>query len=180
MRGGNCLPAYICTMAKKAYLLLGSNMGNRQGHLAMAVNKIHAIAGKVTAVSQVYETEPWGLSQQEAFLNIAVEIDTNLPAQELLATLLGIETQLGRTREGEKFGPRVIDIDIILLEDEVINSQTLTIPHPAMAQRMFTLAPLAELAGDAVHPILHKTIKELLAHCPDELKVYTVGPLEWQ
>ncbi len=180
MRGGNYQATYICAMAKKAHLLLGSNMGNRQGHLAAAVQAINTTAGSVTAVSALYETEPWGISQQDAFLNIAVEVETALPAEELLATLLGIEAQLGRTRLGAKFGPRVIDIDIILIEDEVVNSPTLTLPHPAMAQRRFTLAPLAELAGNALHPILHKTISQLLAECPDELKVYTAGTLQWQ
>lgn len=181
MRGGNCnSPLIFAFMAKKAYLLLGSNMGSRAGRLLQAIQAINEQAGRVVKVSGLYETEPWGIAEQEAFLNCAVELETNLAAEELLATLLAIEIQLGRTREVPKYGPRVIDIDIILFEDEVVDTPTLTLPHPAMAQRMFTLIPLVEIAADAIHPGYKKTIKQLLDECTDELKVFNVGKLEWQ
>lgn len=167
-------------MAKIAYLLLGANIGNRQIKLSEAIAAINKQAGKVLAVSFLYQTEPWGIAAQDPFLNIAVKIETILSPINLLNLLLSIEIQLGRTRNGPKYGPRVIDIDIILFDNIVVDSPELTIPHPAIAQRMFTLAPLAQLAGNTIHPVLNKTISQLLQDCTDELKVNTVGTLQWQ
>lgn len=167
-------------MAKKAYLLLGSNMGNRADKLVQALDLINLQAGDVKKVSALYETEAWGITNQDLFLNIAVELATDLLPQHLLECLLDIEKRLGRTREVPKYGPRVIDIDIILYEDEVVNTFELTVPHPAMAERKFTLTPLAEIASNVQHPVLGKTMLQLLEECADTLNVYPVGMLEWQ
>ena len=165
---------------KRAFLLLGSNIGNKQEVIITAIRQINTLAGKVVQTSALYETAPWGIEEQDLFLNAVIEIETQLPPATLLNTLLDIEKQLGRTRLVPKFGPRVIDIDILLYADEVVNADDLTIPHPAMSQRRFTLVPLAEINAELVHPVLHKTITQLLEECPDTLGVYPVAILQWQ
>jgi 2-amino-4-hydroxy-6-hydroxymethyldihydropteridine diphosphokinase len=170
---------YLCQM-KRVFLLLGSNIGNKQEVIITAIRQINSNAGKVVQTSSLYETAPWGIEEQDLFLNAVVEIETELPPGKLLSTLLDIEKQLGRTRLVPKNGPRIIDIDILLYADEIINADDLTIPHPAMSQRRFTLVPLAEIDAELVHPVLNKTITQLLEECPDELAVYPVDTLQWQ
>lgn len=170
---------YLCQM-KRVFLLLGSNIGNKKDVIITAIRQINSNAGYVVQTSALYETAPWGIEEQDLFLNAVIEIDTQLPPTRLLSTLLEIEKQLGRTRLVPKFGPRVIDIDIILYRDEVVNDDDLTIPHPAMSQRRFTLVPLAEIAPELTHPVLHKSIAQLLEECPDELAVYPIDTLQWQ
>jgi 2-amino-4-hydroxy-6-hydroxymethyldihydropteridine diphosphokinase len=160
-----------------AYLLLGSNLGDRAGQLARARAAIGERVGAVQRASALYETDPWGLADQPVFYNQALAVATHLPPGELLAALLGIEQWLGRVRE-VRWAARTIDIDIIFYGNEVVAEPHLAIPHPEMAGRHFVLAPLAEIAAGVRHPVLGQTVAELLASCPDTLHARQVpaGP----
>jgi 2-amino-4-hydroxy-6-hydroxymethyldihydropteridine diphosphokinase len=153
------------------YLLIGGNMGERMANLAAARNRINIDCGRITASSSIYETEAWGYKEQPAFLNQALAIETSLEAEKLMEEILKIEMALGRKRE-IPLGPRIIDIDIIYFNDEIINSSNLTIPHPSMADRKFVLTPLVEIAPAFIHPILLKTNEVLLKECGDSSVVY--------
>jgi 2-amino-4-hydroxy-6-hydroxymethyldihydropteridine diphosphokinase len=142
------------------YLSLGSNVGNRESNLRAAITELGAL-GRVESVSSFYETEPVEFLDQPWFLNCAVGVETTSPPEEFMRALLRIEKDMGRKRTQEK-GPRTIDIDILLFGDLLRTSPGLTIPHPAMSQRRFVLEPLAEIAPEIRHPILKKTIRELL------------------
>lgn len=148
-----------------AYLSLGSNVGSREKNLREAIQRLETL-GRVTEVSSFYETEPVEFTEQPWFLNCAVGLETEQPASELMRDILAIEREMGRQRLQKK-GPRIIDIDILLFGDEIVNTQLLTIPHPAMADRRFVLEPLAEIADQARHPVLKKTIGELLEALPE-------------
>ena len=152
------------------FLLTGGNMGDRKANLQHAFELIEKNAGTITKVSRIYETAPWGNTEQPAFLNQVLWISSHLSPQQLLLRLLTIELELGRKR-AEKMGPRLIDIDILLYGNEVISEPDLIVPHPRIAERRFVLTPLNEIAPDVVHPLLQKTISELLASCPDRLEV---------
>lgn len=158
----------------KAYLLTGGNMGNREENLATAYNYIDQQCGHVNLASSIYETAAWGKNDQSSFLNQVLEIQTNLTPRQLLKKILLIEQQIGRVRE-EKYGPRIIDIDILLFNDEIHNYPTLKIPHPELQNRRFVLVPLAEIAATTIHPVLKKTMTELLAICPDKLEVARIN-----
>ncbi len=153
-----------------AYLLTGGNVGNRQQFLYESSLLIEAACGKIIQRSPIYETAAWGKTDQAAFLNQALELHTTLTAAALMKELLAIEQKSGRKRL-EKYGPRTIDIDILLFNQEIINTQLLTVPHLQMANRRFVLQPLCEIAATYMHPLLHKTIAELLQLCPDPLPV---------
>jgi 2-amino-4-hydroxy-6-hydroxymethyldihydropteridine diphosphokinase len=153
-----------------AYLLTGGNIGNRLVSLQQACMKIEKQAGIVLQKSAVYETAAWGVTDQDLFLNQVLLVSTSLPPEELLHTLLHIEQELGRKRI-VKMGPRIIDIDILFYNNEIISTPVLTVPHPQIANRRFVLTPLNEIAPCFVHPVLQKTIAELLEICPDELEV---------
>ncbi len=154
----------------KAYLLTGGNVGNRLLYLDQAVNLLQKQCGEITARSSVYETAPWGNTQQAPFLNQALEIHTIFEAGDLMQQLLGIEKTMGRIRQ-EKYGPRVIDIDILLFNDTVYKTVYLTIPHKELQNRRFVLQPLSEIAPTLVHPVLKKSILQLLEECPDHSEV---------
>lgn len=154
----------------EAYLLTGGNIGNRLDYLNKAKEKIEKSCGLVLQQSSIYETAAWGKEDQQAFLNQALKIKTQLTPQELLKAILQIEATLGRKRD-VKYGPRTIDIDILFFNNEIINEQGLTIPHPEMQNRRFVLVPLNEIAPNKIHPVFQKTISRMLAECPDPLQV---------
>jgi len=154
----------------RAYLLLGGNMGNRQWNFAKATAYIEQYCGPVIQSSSLYETAAWGKTDQPLFLNQALEIGTLLGAEHLMNQVLEIEKLMGRERK-EKYGPRIIDIDILLFNDEQYDLPLLKVPHPELQNRRFALIPLAEIAGDLHHPALEKSIDELLKECPDKLEV---------
>ncbi|MCD6010591.1 MAG: 2-amino-4-hydroxy-6-hydroxymethyldihydropteridine pyrophosphokinae [Flavipsychrobacter sp.] len=154
-----------------AYLLLGSNQGDRTGWLQQAMNMLAEKCGTIAQKSSVYETAAWGITDQPAFLNMVIHLQTVLSPTELLTQIQQIETTLGRQRD-IKWGQRTLDIDILLYNDAVVDLPELVIPHPYMQERRFTLAPLAEIAPHYMHPKLNKTITELLAACPDTLEVH--------
>jgi 2-amino-4-hydroxy-6-hydroxymethyldihydropteridine diphosphokinase len=146
-------------MHKRVYLSLGSNVGDRAANLRTAINRVSSL-GDVMAVSSFYETEPVEFAAQPWFLNCAVELDTEKMPKQLLAGILDIEREMGRRRVQKK-GPRTLDIDILLFGNSIIQTKGLTIPHPAMHERRFVLEPLAEIAPEARHPVIKRTVREL-------------------
>ena len=154
-----------------AYLLIGGNMGNRMENLAAAKKGIEEQSGIITTESHIYETAAWGLEDQPHFLNQALEVQTNLAPMRFLKSLLQIEKSLGRVRE-QKFGPRLIDIDILLFNNDIINEEGLTVPHPQLPNRRFALQCLADIAGPKIHPLFQKSILQLLQECTDPLAVH--------
>ncbi|MCX6219311.1 2-amino-4-hydroxy-6-hydroxymethyldihydropteridine diphosphokinase [Spirosoma sp.] len=155
------------------YILLGANLGNRVQTLNRAVDLISERVGPVLHGSSFYETAPWGVTDQPAYVNQVLAVETTFLPEEVLIQTQGIEQELGRVRL-EKWGARVIDIDILFYDQLMLRTDALTIPHPLLHQRRFTLVPLAEIAPDFVHPILQKTTLELLADCEDEGEVMLV------
>ena len=154
----------------RTYLLIGGNVGDRHKNLEQATQIIELNAGKVLERSALYETAAWGKEDQPAFLNQVLHLETGLQPDVLLQVLLQAEQDMGRKRM-EKYGPRTIDIDILLYNDLVLDTDQLVIPHPQLQLRRFALMPLAEIAPREIHPKLKKSIDELLLDCPDKLSV---------
>ena len=152
------------------YLLLGSNLGDRMMRLAEALMQLEKSAGKLKAQSSVYETAAWGNTDQAPFLNQVIELSSALSPRELLEKTQAIEKQLGRERS-EHWGPRTLDLDILYYGDTILNSPELSLPHPRLHLRRFTLVPLCEIAPLWVHPVLKKNNLQLLEECPDALEV---------
>jgi 2-amino-4-hydroxy-6-hydroxymethyldihydropteridine diphosphokinase len=152
------------------YLLLGSNMGNSQEQLQTAIKLIEERVGKLIRQSSLYATAAWGNTDQPDFLNQVLIIETRFGAVETLDKLLEIEKKMGRVRT-IKNAPRIIDIDILFFNDDIINEQQLTVPHPEIQNRRFVLTPLNELSPNLVHPVLKQPLSVLLQHCPDRLDV---------
>ena len=156
-------------MSNGIFLLLGTNVGNRASNLDNA-RKAIADLGKIISLSSTYQTEAWGKTDQPAFYNQAVEISTSFNPSELLEKILSIELELGRKRE-EKWGPRVIDIDILFYGEIIVRHKDLTIPHPGIPLRRFVLVPLCDIVPKMIHPELRKSIAVLLEECTDPLNV---------
>ena len=161
-------------MSNRAYLSLGSNVGDREANLHEAIQRLGSV-GRVVAVSSFYETEPVEVTAQDWFLNCALVLETGKMPGALLKSVLDVEQAMGRRRVQDK-GPRNIDIDILLFDDSVVDSKGLTIPHPAMHYRRFVLEPLAEVAPDVRHPALKKTVRELLDALPPGQIVRKASP----
>lgn len=153
-----------------AYLLLGTNIGCRADHLKKATALIGQRAGTIHMSSSIYETAAWGKIKQEDYLNQVLQLETALSPEQLLETTADIENQMGRIRKS-KWGPRIIDIDILFYGDTVRSDDKLTLPHPFIAKRRFVLTPLAEIAPNLVHPVLQKRVEKLLSQCTDPLWV---------
>jgi 2-amino-4-hydroxy-6-hydroxymethyldihydropteridine diphosphokinase len=154
---------------EEVLLSLGSNMGDRAAILRKAVAMIGERAGEVTAVSGIYETEPWGFSADTTFYNMAAVVNTRLEPLEFLAEILAIEATLGRVRDpdSDRYTSRPIDIDILFFGDRIVDTSGLIIPHPRLHERRFVLVPLNEIAHDKVHPISGKKVLTLLEECGD-------------
>lgn len=150
----------MSSLKHSIYLSLGSNLGDRQNNLQAAIDCL-APAVQVTACSSIYETPPWGYIDQPAFLNQVVIAETDFAPSDLLTYLKHLEIQLGR-QPNFKNGPRLIDLDILYYDDLIIETPTLTIPHPGMAERPFVVVPLADLAPEHRHPVLGRTAKEMM------------------
>ena len=154
-----------------AYLLLGGNLGDREANLKKAIELVNDKIGRVIAISSLYETAAWGKTDQPAFLNQAVSLQTRLTALEVLERALSIEQELGRVRK-DKWGERLIDIDLILFGDEVINiPDKLHVPHPHMQDRKFVMEPLAEIAPGVIHPLMGETMLDICRNITDPLEV---------
>ena len=155
----------------KAYLSLGSNRGNRSANLERAIELLSEWIGSVAAVSSTYETPPWKMIDKTNFFNCVLLIETELPAEQLLDTVILVESMMGRQRTSQKYEPRIIDIDILFFNDEVIHTTDLDVPHPLIQERRFVLQPLAEIAPAFIHPTLKKNILQLLDECEDKSEI---------
>jgi len=155
-----------------AYISLGSNLGDRAGNLLLGIRGLLEAGHEVTRLSQIYETEPVETFPQPIFLNMVAElrVEAALQPEELLSQLLAVEHLLGRTRDSNK-GPRTIDLDLLLYGELLVDTQSLTLPHPQFHRRRFVLVPLAELCPNLEHPVIHRTILELLQETTDKSEV---------
>lgn len=160
-------------MNRGIYLLLGTNLGDRATNLQQATQRIAEAAGPVVEASSCYETAAWGVTDQPAFYNQVLRVETMLGHEALLRTLQQIEQQLGKVKVGH-WRERLIDLDILYYGNRVVRTPWLTLPHPQLPNRRFTLVPLVEIAPTFVHPVLRKTQQELLAACTDPLDVRKV------
>lgn len=158
-----------------AYLLIGGNLGDRLAYLQKAGTLIEQNCGNIVHSSAIYETAAWGVRDQPGFYNQALAVNTPLTPENLMRQLLAIEQEMGRERT-LKMGPRIIDLDILLIDDLTWQTELLTLPHPALPFRRFALLPLCEIAPQLIHPVLHKTVQQLLAACTDDLDVQKKYP----
>lgn len=148
-------------------------MGDAIAHVQYAFTQIQTRIGNIKAASSLYQTAPWGNTNQQNFVNQVLQVDTNLSAQDVLQTLLDIEVQMGRSRN-LKWEPRIIDIDLLFYGSEIIQSENLIVPHPLLHQRRFTLIPLAQIAPNFIHPTFNSSVAQLLASCEDTSEVIKI------
>ena len=155
----------------KLYLLLGGNLGDKETIFSDVKRLLKEKVGEITARSDIYETEPWGFESEDMFWNQALEISTSLSPLEVLRETQQTETELGRIRKSDRYDSRMIDIDMLFYDNQIIELENLTVPHPRILERKFVLMPLAEIAPTFIHPIFKKTIGQLLLECTDNLRV---------
>jgi 2-amino-4-hydroxy-6-hydroxymethyldihydropteridine diphosphokinase len=161
-------------LENEIYILLGTNLGNKKQNLKAAIKSLKTELGEVICQSKIYETAPWGIIDQPSFLNQVLLVKTKLRPHKALETLLQIEINMGRKRI-QKWGARLIDLDILYFGNEIIYEENLVVPHPFLQDRRFTLVPLAEIAPNYLHPILQKTQTQLLAACNDNSEVFLIA-----
>ena len=158
-------------LLQKIFISLGTNEGNRLQNLQKAIDVLHEEVGSILTISPVYETSSWGF-ESEDFLNCCVGLTSSLSPEDILVAFKRIEKSFGRKDKiGDSYQARVIDIDILFYENEIINKENLQVPHVGLTERRFVLQPLFDIASDYTHPKLNRTIKELLELCPDTSKV---------
>ena len=165
--------------SESVFILLGSNLGERQLLVNQACGMIEERCGKIVSKSRLYESEPWGFKSEHWFLNMVVEITTSLLPDELMKLLLSIEKDLGRDRATPHTGyvSRPIDLDILYYGKNIIDTQMVTAPHPRLHLRRFTLLPLCDIAPDFVHPVMKKSNRQLLEMCNDTCKVNIINEI---
>jgi 2-amino-4-hydroxy-6-hydroxymethyldihydropteridine diphosphokinase len=155
----------------KLYILLGGNLGDKQKVFSEARAKLGQQVGTITNQSVLYETEPWGFESNDIFWNQVIEISTALSPEEVLLQTQQIEHELGRIRKANQYDSRIIDIDILFYGDQIIELESLIVPHPRIQERKFALVPLCEIASELIHPVFRKSIRQLVNDCTDLLKV---------
>lgn len=155
----------------RVYLSLGSNRGNRTANLKRAINLLFEWTGNIILVSSLYETPPWKMDDETAFFNQVLLLETMLSAPELIDTIILVESMMGRQRTSKKYEPRIIDIDILFFNEQIINSEELTVPHPLIKERRFVLEPMAEIAPEFIHPGFKKSITQLWIECEDKSEI---------
>ncbi len=155
----------------KVYLSLGSNRGDRLENLDNAQKLLIKKAGQLLCASSTYETLPWGMIDETNFFNRVISLETTLAPIQLLDVIIQIETEMGRVRTHTKYEARIIDIDVLFYNDEIMNEPLLIVPHPLMHERRFVLEPTAEIAPEYIHPVFGKNIVKLLEECTDKIKV---------
>jgi 2-amino-4-hydroxy-6-hydroxymethyldihydropteridine diphosphokinase len=161
---------------ENVFLLLGSNLGDRYSILSQAVNYIEGRIGVIQQKSSIYESDPWGFEHKNAFLNQVLVVKTDKTPESVLKLAQDIEVEFGRIRRStNEYEGRTIDIDILFYNEKVINKRDLTVPHPLLQDRRFTLQPLVEIASDMIHPVFKKNMKQLLDECPDDQEAKRVS-----
>jgi len=158
-------------MKRAIYLCIGGNLGEREANLEEAIDFIGFNFGDVVAVSSIYESEPWGMSDVPNFLNQVVHLHSELTDKELLEEIADLEDFFGRERSSQGYVSREMDIDVLFIDEEVISTEALQVPHPRMSERRFVLEPLAEIAPEFIHPELKQSVEVLLKACSDKGKV---------
>lgn len=158
------------------YLILGSNMNNRELYINIAIEYIKKNIGIVLNYSHLYETEPWGFDDENFFLNQVLKVETQLSAHQILEKVNALETWMGRVRTNVRYSARQIDVDILFYNNDIMDEPQLTIPHKEIANRKFVLVLLADIAAEYIHPVLQKNVSQLLLECEDKSQVYKFDP----